>query len=98
MSDGYKQWYIDKEIGLIICNKCYSKTYNRRHIFFKGRKIVVESCPRSGRCSKCGRQIGVDDIKITNMHHDKYHDDNPLKDTRELCASCHRKEHVLIYE
>lgn len=23
----------------------------------------------------------------------KYHDDDPLKDTVELCASCHGKQH-----
>ena len=26
------------------------------------------------------------------MHHIKYHDDDPLKDTVELCVSCHNKE------
>lgn len=74
----------------------YSRGYNRRRVVFKGRVVVVESCPRLGRCSNCGRRVGIDGIKRTNMHHDEYYDDDPLKQTREVCVSCHSKKHVLI--
>jgi hypothetical protein len=63
--------------------------YNRRRVDFKGRSVPVESVPRTGQCSMCGRRIEVDDIKKTNMHHDEYHQDDVLKDTREFCVPCH---------
>jgi hypothetical protein len=66
--------------------------YRRRRVAFKGKQITVESCPRLGQCTKCSRRIG-DDIKRTNMHHDEYHEYDVLKDTRELCLSCHLEEH-----
>ena len=27
--------------------------------------------------------------KMTAIHHIKYHDEDPLKDTEELCPGCH---------
>jgi hypothetical protein len=69
---------------------------NRRRVVFKGQQVCLESCPRIGLCSTCVKKIWVDSIKRTNMHHDEYHDDAPLRDTRELSVSCHSKEHVLM--
>jgi hypothetical protein len=67
----------------------------------KGRQIIVKEDPRTGMCQNCGRQIGdayvnfwgqIKIIKETHMHHIEYHEDDPLKDTVELCASCHARE------
>ena len=41
---------------------------------------------KQGICSSC-KFIGY-----TQLHHDKYDDTDPLKYTRELCASCHGLE------
>jgi hypothetical protein len=35
--------------------------------------------------------VGLD-CQMTAIHHIKYNDDDPLKDTREFCPSCHLKE------
>lgn len=57
--------------------------------------------PRKGVCQWCGKKIGdeyVDSrgklaiVKLTNIHHIEYHEDDPLRDTVELCNSCHSKE------
>jgi hypothetical protein len=46
---------------------------------------------RIGQCSICGKSDSR-----TEIHHIKYHLDNPLKDTVELCISCHKNEHVKL--
>ena len=67
---------------------------SRRSVTFKGRTIPVESCPRIGQCSNCNRRIGIDGIKKTHLHHDKYDYKHSLKYTRELCVRCHRGQHA----
>lgn len=54
----------------------------------------MKDIPRKGICSKCGAVKGID-CKITHMHHLEYHPEDPLKDTIELCSSCHKKEHII---
>ena len=84
-----------------LCRKCYdklihhplsSKKDNPRRIKFKDKRIHVKEIARNGICSFCGAVKGVD-CKKTQLHHFKYHDDDPLKDTIELCVSCHNKQH-----
>lgn len=70
--------------------------YNLRCVTFKNKPVHLDSCPRRGQCSNCGRKAGVDGIQMTVIHHDEYHEDAPLRDTRELCNRCHGKEHMLI--
>jgi hypothetical protein len=74
-----------------------------RRIKFKGKHIRLKFFPRKGECEKCHKRIGdrfinrfgsVDIIKRTHIHHIKYHADDPLRDTIELCIPCHRKEHL----
>jgi len=79
------------------CNKCYCKLItnpkwrsinNKRRIKFKGKHILLKENPRTGVCSLCNHH------GRTNTHHfAEYHDDDPLKDTIELCVSCHHKAH-----
>ena len=91
----YEQWY--KYNGNYLCNNCHAKLWNRnnpdrvkfnssRRINPRGKgNIVVAVNPRKGICSWCGRQ------GLTDIHHIEYNED-PLKDTIELCRSCHSKE------
>jgi hypothetical protein len=104
--DRYPNWF--RYNDGYICESCYGKLihnpsrskesiqkYNARNnhkmINFKGKRILLKDDPRKGICSWCGAVRGKD-CKITNLHHIEYHDDDILKDTVELCASCHAKE------
>lgn len=71
------------------------KIRNRRKLKFKDKRISVKESPRKGVCSWCGAVKGID-CKRTNIHHIEYHDDDPLRDTVELCVSCHTTEHKKI--
>jgi hypothetical protein len=75
--------------------KKYNDINNFKMLRFKGKRILLKENPRKGVCSWCGAVKGID-CKLTNMHHIEYHDDNILKDTIEICASCHGKEHARI--
>lgn len=70
------------------------REHDKRKLRFKGRQILVQSNPRIGVCSKCGKRNGLD-IKRTHIHHIQYDENNPLAYTIELCTSCHAKEHGL---
>jgi|SRR4029078_2988024 len=65
---------------------------NQKRMYFKTRSIRLPENPRKGVCSWCNARVGID-CKKTHMHHKQYHDDDPLKDTVELCNRCHRKAH-----
>ena len=73
------------------------KTADRRKqeriLYFKGREIRLKYPPRRGICSKCGRSVVKGEIKKTNIHHEKYDENNPLAHTIELCVSCHVQVH-----
>lgn len=99
---GYASWrrYQDG----YICSKCHDKRRirnpevvrrynakanlinNKRRLCYKGKMLLLKFNPRTYVCSWCGK------FGATDMHHIEYHDDNPLKDTIELCDSCHSKE------
>lgn len=102
-----EKWYPNHDgTNNTLCHNCYMKylanpvfrvinnpIYQPRRILFKGKRILLKEPPRTGVCSKCGRSVAKGEIKRTAIHHKKYHDEDPLKDTSELCASCHAKEH-----
>lgn len=74
--------------------KQYKKDHSRwfreidsRGIIYKGKKVFLGFNPRTQVCSLCRKQ------GKTEIHHMKYHDDDPLKDTIELCFNCHREQH-----
>lgn len=73
-----------------ICNKCRCKLYHPEYavkaLSFKDKTIHLKQNPRKGVCQRCGKQ------GVTDIHHTQYHEDDPLKDTVELCVSCHTKE------
>lgn len=57
-------------------------------IVYKGKTLTFPFNVKNGLCSNCGRE------GYTQLHHIKYHDEDPLKDTVELCAHCHGKWHA----
>ena len=103
---GHMQWHIHD--GYWFCHKCfehyihgpiYAPVRNAkwnpinsvRRQLYKYKSINHKKNPRKGICELCGAIKGIN-CKQTNLHHIDYHDDDPLKDTIELCASCHMKE------
>ena len=62
---------------------------NKNQIRFKDKKIYLGFNPKTGVCSLCRYQ------GKTHMHHIKYHPEDPLKDTIELCISCHNTQRRL---
>lgn len=105
--DGHEHWLANKPTDLWICHKCRARyiygpiaspvsnplrskelirNTNRKRMHFKDKSIRFTYNPRKGICKLCGS------TKLTHMHHKKYHDEDPLKDTIELCNSCHTKE------
>ncbi len=76
-------------------NRNYPKN-NDKVFKFKNKTMFSNQPVRKGICSQCGRKKGdkyiiwgEEKIVKTHLHHIEYHDDNPLKSTIELCASCH---------
>ena len=78
----------------------------RYGIDYQGRKIYVEldEPPKKGICEACHRKVGKD-IKITATHHFSYSfskkqiEKDPklaLKNTAEVCFSCHRYGNALM--
>jgi len=98
---GNPDWATNKPTNLFLCHKClhryitnpkwntihnpkYYKLYKPRRFRFKDKRIIAKEPVRNGICQNCGKVGGKTDI-----HHIIYHDDDPLKDIIELCASCH---------
>jgi len=79
---------VDNPIKVKKWNHILNPIYNVRKIRFKGKQILLKHNPRTGVCSQCGK------IGYTHMHHIQYHDDDPLKDTIELCVGCHNKTKI----
>lgn len=83
------QWKIDNREKYL--EQC--KRVNRKKIRFKTTRPITSKNPRIGICSKCKRTVESGEIKVTNMHHIKYDESNPLAYTVELCVRCHRGVH-----
>ena len=71
-----------------IYNRCKDKILEdrKKRILFIDKRIKLDRNPRTGVCQSCGKQGAR-----TEIHHIKYHPNDPLKDTVELCTPCHRK-------
>jgi hypothetical protein len=90
----------NKEIIAKKWNKIYGNKYKIRRITFKDKRVYMTEDHRTGVCSICKRSKGDEYInyrgksavvKQIDKHHIKYNENDPLKDTIELCASCHGK-------
>jgi len=95
----HQRWYKDGKGGFW-CNSCYHKITddpevvkirNSSRIKYRDKIIHIGYNPRTGVCSLCGR------VGRTNIHHLQYHEEDPLKDTIEVCPSCHMKETMKIH-
>ena len=68
-------------------NPKWNKINNGKLLHYRGKQIWLGFNPRKHICQRCGKR------GFTHMHHfAEYHDDDPLRDTIELCRSCHGKE------
>jgi len=94
--------YIHNPVYHVNCKE-WNDRNNKNDILFKGKSIQLKYNPRKGQCTKCNLKIGDLYIncegkwavlKRTCLHHIEYHDDDPLKDTIELCVACHRRTHL----
>jgi hypothetical protein len=101
----YEDGWICKSCYMKLVNnpkwqKTHSKIYSPRRLTFKDKRIRLTKNPRTGQCQICKLRIGDEFInryghkaiiKHTHLHHAKYHNDDPMKGTIELCNSCHSK-------
>lgn len=104
LKNGIPNWR--KHENKYLCHRCYNRLIsnpklNPRRINFKGKIIYLKENPRTGKCAFCLKSRGdeyvnrfgeIAIIRKTDLHHLEYHDGDPLKDTVELCVSCHMKE------
>lgn len=86
--DNGKKWYEENHDKPEVIERI--KRWNSRKMIFKRKQIYVKENPRIGVCNLC-RAVVPFDCKVTNIHHIAYHEEDPLKDTIELCARCHGK-------
>lgn len=74
-------------------NPNYMKEYTKKRLNYKGRLITLKTRIKIGVCNTCNKTVESGQINFTTLHHyAEYHDNNPVKDTIELCPSCHGKE------
>ena len=99
------RWYTNPKGGYL-CHKCratlidhikwnkiHSSVYNTRRFLFRDKQFRANKNPRIGVCNWC-RAVCPFDCKKTDLHHVTYHEEDPLKDTIEICNSCHKKFHL----
>jgi len=97
----YEHWYNNHPIKeMWLCENCNNKYIknpinNPRRIVFIKSQIHIKNIPRIGVCNLCRNVVGFD-CKRTLIHHESYHNDDPLKDTLECCNRCHRRRHMNI--
>lgn len=59
----------------------------KKSLTFLGKRIFLGYNPRTGICSKCGKNTK------THLHHERYERINPVNHTVELCTGCHKRLH-----
>lgn len=73
-------------------------------INFKGKAICLKQNIHIHKCQICGKKRGDEYInykgekaivELTHLHHIEYHENNVLKDTLELCVSCHKRKNLV---
>lgn len=95
-------WYeVNRKDKTAVCTNCYNtvinanyiKRYVRYSIKYKGKILHLDHDPRIDVCNWC-RAVVPFDAMNTQLHHDerRYDDNNPLRNTIELCNSCHTRE------
>ncbi len=89
-----------REYDKIYSRKQYYEQRRYKELLFKNKRLILKDEPKTGVCQMCKKKVGdqfiawrgkIKTIKFTHIHHTKYNNDDPLKDTMELCPSCHCK-------
>lgn len=88
--DGNDGWMCQNCYSLYVSTPKHNPKLNQRRLRFKDKILFMDAPIRIGVCNYC-RAVVPFDCKHTHMHHESYHEDQPLKDTIELCESCHHK-------
>lgn len=96
----YHPWRFDENKNPV-CMNCWwkidpkgkerSRKNNVKRIRYRGQYIRVKENPRIGVCNLC-RAVFPFDCSKTDMHHEKYYDDDKLKGAIEICNRCHMKQ------
>lgn len=68
-----------------------------RILHYKGKTICFPYKIRCGVCNIC-RAVSNIDTSQTNRHHDEniYFDDDPIRNTLEICVECHGSESMRL--
>lgn len=79
------------------CQLRYERKRSKQFIKFKGRRLYIRFDPKIGVCNLC-RAVIPFDSPMTNIHHDQgiYYENDPLKNTIEICVGCHTKESIKL--
>lgn len=91
LKTGYNNWCVNKGTSYFLCRVCVESilyrgrvdNYKKKRLLFKGKRTYLSKQIRTGKCSKCGKE------GRTNIHHEKYDDNDPTAYTIELCVRCH---------
>ena len=95
-------YYCTKCEAKLFVNPKWSPIHHANRLTFKDKRPYTKAPPRKGVCEWCHKKIGdpyiawrgkTKILNVTVMHHVQYHPEDPLKDTIELCQSCHKAEH-----
>lgn len=89
-------WYLNHDNDdNALCSKCNHHLIanvgrSLKWLYYKTKAVILDFYPRTGVCNLC-RNVVPFDCKKTERHHFSYHDDDPFRDTLEVCRSCHTK-------
>ncbi len=86
-ANGLKWYYSHPEQSKANRDIQNPKRDHKRLFTFKDKQIMHSVRPRTGICTNCHEE------RLTNLHHTKYDEVNPLAHTVELCVPCHNSEH-----
>ena len=93
----------NKKKSLEVTKKWQEYTKGRA-IIFKGKRISFKEKIHRNLCQICGKKRGDEYInrrgekaiiELTHLHHIEYHENDVLKDTLELCVSCHKRKKLI---
>jgi hypothetical protein len=82
----------------------YNITKRGKILNFKGKPVMFKERVRKDFCQICGKKRGDEYInrrgekaiiELTHLHHIEYHENDVLKDTLELCVSCHHRKNLI---
>lgn len=97
----YHNGYICSRCAMKLLYYPKHKQKDRLRIRFRDKRPRLNQEYKKEKCDWCHKKIGdqyvarngkIGIIKSLHTHHIKYHDEDPLKDTVQICPQCHAKE------